>query len=720
LTVLTPKSSLVTTLAGLALLCMSGVATAQPVRPHILFIFDTSTSMLANNADGSPLCSNNGQNSRIFRLKQAIRETLTEVGADEANLGLARFPQRNTPATNRGCFRGHYINAVDTGTTAGCKTSATNETADGSFFTPDIAQEVVVVPVTRTLSPTAADYDPRGANIAEIHRWLNNVETSDGTRMTDPEIRSGGAKTPLAASLVYARHYFNRYVKPNDPKARCRKNIAVLVTDGEETCGGNAPSAAEELFKAGVEVYVVVQTGEEGNVHNQIADRGSGGARKESIKVDFTNPAATKAALIRIIAESVPPGEICNGIDDNCNGEIDEEPLPGVGNACNCMGITDAQVDKGICKRGRTVCVAGQITCMGCTGPQREICNGIDDDCNGLVDDQIPGVGGPCACGNEPLMTLMTGECKPGKLVCNGKEPLECEGCQFPKQELCDCKDNNCNGQVDEDAQCGEGFACVKCNCELRCKSGEFPCPAGFVCDTKDNICVSTKCANKVCPPGFTCNPGNGQCEDLCKDVKCEAPRTCMGGLCVDCYTTGCPVGQTCVAGRCASNPCANKKCGDGEFCNQQGQCEKQCVPECPSGQRCAAGKCVAARCATSSCGAGEVCDPANGACVPDKCLLRSCPGQRCVALTGDCIDDPCRTVNCFDSCQQCKVSEDGVGYCERRQECVPSYVTVASQGGGCTCAVPGGAAGGSAAGVLGTLAVALGLVLRRRRRRAR
>ena len=55
------------------------------VRPNILFIFDTSTSMLSDTGcpagghqrlcDGSPLCANQGQDSRLYRLKQAIRDT---------------------------------------------------------------------------------------------------------------------------------------------------------------------------------------------------------------------------------------------------------------------------------------------------------------------------------------------------------------------------------------------------------------------------------------------------------------------------------------------------------------------------------------------------------------------------------------------------------------------------------------------------------------------
>jgi MYXO-CTERM domain-containing protein len=698
-------------------------AGAQPVRPNILIVFDTSTSMLAVNADGSPLCDNRGQNSRIYRLKQAIRDTLTEIGTDEANFGLARFPQRTTPETNRGCFRGHYINSVESGTTAGCKTSAANETSDGNWFTPTIAEEVVVVPVTRGLPPTsAADYDPLGGNVQQLHLWLNNREVSDGRTMTDPEIRSGGAKTPLAASLFYSRLYFQRYVKPLDPRARCRKDIVILVTDGQETCGGDAPGAAEQLFRAGVEVYVVVQVGEEGTVHNQIADRGSGGKRKQSIRVDFTNPEATKAALVGIIAESVPPGEICNGEDDNCNDLIDEEPLPGVGAPCLCPGLTEAMVGKGICRAGKTVCKGKDgIVCEGCVGPQPEICNGLDDNCNGEIDEGVPEVGQACTCNLAvPLATLMVGECKPGTKVCR-RGQYECEGCQNPTFEICDCKDNNCNGQVDEGNPCAPGFTCLRrgdtCRCELLCSSDEIPCPKGYQCDRTQMppICVSTKCTGKVCPAGFSCDEGDGQCKDKCLNVRCEAPKRCINGLCADCYATGCPEGQVCRAGVCEPNPCYRKTCGDGEYCDEDGRCVKtNCHPPCRQGEKCVRGRCAEDPCANKSCSEGEFCDPSTAQCKVDICRLKTCPGQACVRSTGECADSPCATVRC-PTCYRCELSNDGAGQCVVIKECLPETTIIHSAGGGCSCRV-GDRGGMPLAALLAGLGLALVFVLRRRR----
>jgi hypothetical protein len=123
----------------------------------------------------------------------------------------------------------------------------------------------------------------------------------------------------------------------------------------------------------------------------------------------------------------------CDGVDNNCNGQIDEGY---VGHATNC-GV-------GACRRtGATSCVNGQVvnSCVpGTPAPDDASCNGIDDDCNGLVDDGYVPVATNCgigACARTGATSCVGGHvtdsCVPGA----------------PVAETCNGIDDDCNGVVD-------------------------------------------------------------------------------------------------------------------------------------------------------------------------------------------------------------------------------------------------------------------------------
>ena len=175
-----------------------------------------------------------------------------------------RFPQLELPGQTPVCPQ-RPLRQRDTGAARrltsncggncrdGCRLPThTTETTYGAWFDNGFRSSLLVDVTKRPagLKPVAGDFDPTDANIANVYRWIDLTEdTGTGATITDPELRSPtNAYTPIGRSLFYARLYFDNYVKPNDPKASCRTNIIIFVTDGDETCDdGKAGNATLNL-----------------------------------------------------------------------------------------------------------------------------------------------------------------------------------------------------------------------------------------------------------------------------------------------------------------------------------------------------------------------------------------------------------------------------------------------------------------------------------------
>lgn len=218
-----------------------------------------------------------------------------------------------------------------------------------------------------------------------------------------------------------------------------------------------------------------------------------------------------------------------------------------------------------------------------------------------------------CKGGGQPCDTGLLGACSLGRTDCeiDGIPPL-CRAIIQPGAELCDNVDNDCNGVVDDgDGLCPTGYACQEGLCVNSCSTGEFPCADGYECFS--GLCVETACAGVDCPAGQACRagvcvepctgvvcPGSqecqlGRCIDPCAAITCPQGRVCERGLCVsDCHCRPCADGLTCGAdGRCTDPACADVTCPEGLRCSL-GNCVDPCDGvTCPGDGVCINGACT-------------------------------------------------------------------------------------------------------------------------------
>ncbi|MBU0551803.1 hypothetical protein KJ940_09970, partial [Myxococcota bacterium] len=210
-----------------------------------------------------------------------------------------------------------------------------------------------------------------------------------------------------------------------------------------------------------------------------------------------------------------PPIEVCDGVDNDCDGQIDEH-FEGLGEPCEIGLGACAAV-------GLITCAPDQqgVRCEAAgagTNPEPELCGDeIDNDCDGEVDEGF-GIGAPCYAGLGICTVEGHIACDP-----NDRSAVRCEAVMgVASEELCNGLDDDCDGLVDEDfdldnnpLHCGAcDHTCVQPNSEMICDRGECfveACFNGF----ND---VDGESSN-----GCECNPDADDIPDLeRRDVDCD------------------------------------------------------------------------------------------------------------------------------------------------------------------------------------------------------
>ncbi|MCP3097666.1 hypothetical protein LZ198_02115 [Myxococcus sp. K15C18031901] len=287
--------------------------------------------------------------------------------------------------------------------------------------------------------------------------------------------------------------------------------------------------------------------------------------------------------------------ELCNGCDDDGDGQVDENPT-------NNGPLTNGSCQSGVGCPGTSVCTSGAFQCSyqvgarvvcsdryedRCNGataacradgsrgacqpptPGPEDCNGCDDDYDG-IEDNLPG---------QPTGSL-TRECQSGAGVCLGSSQtcmlnvtngVRYWGACTAPAETCNGADDDCDGAIDENDVCRTDSAVCQCTPRSCAQQGKN-------CGVIDDGCGwPLDCG--ACSGSSTCggdgvpNVCSGACTPMTQTQACQGKCGIVSDGCTASFNCGgCVSPQTCGGGGvenvCGCTPssrdlaCAGKNCG--------------------------------------------------------------------------------------------------------------------------------------------------------------
>ncbi len=385
-------------------------------------------------------------------------------------------------------------------------------------------------------------------------------------------------------------------------------------------------------------------------------------------------------------------------IDENCDG------VANPASACSCSGdISQPCTEQGLCASGTRRCVNGGWGACS-IGPTVEVCNGVDDDCDGMVDETLSvtcypdrdndgyaatGAGSVTSC-PVPGRDAFAG-CPPNQtnrpplgidVDCNDTDSTVSPG----QPELCDStmRDENCDGVINPSSLC-------------MCLEGQTrPCSASGTCGSGNQTCSGGHwSACSVNPVAESCNAIDDDCDGMTDE-----------GLTISCYIDGdndgyaasgriaiqsCPVTGRDAVGGCPTNQTNRAPSGSTVDCEDANaavspaaieQCDSAMVDENCDGTANPASLCACSGSASRPCQLPGACAAGAQSCVSGSwgsCSIAPI-AEICNSVDDDCdgtVDDGV-TVSCY-------LDADGDGFAATGATIIASCAVAGRESfGGC------------------------------------